>query len=163
MDVMEEMEQDLGRIGMMDVREEEREESRQERRKRERSGSGRYRLTGALGAKIFAFFLLALSGIAGVWGLAVCVNIGENGFYEGSLEEVLQRQLQSPAYSALYAIIGYLEAGDIREAEAYCRERNVDIELVQEEGGGEPVPDGRCGESAGHRSPFNEASAAAGK
>nr|WP_296440254.1 sensor histidine kinase [uncultured Acetatifactor sp.] len=137
MDVMEEMEQDLGRIGMMDVREEEREESRQERRKRERSGSGRYRLTGALGAKIFAFFLLALSGIAGVWGLAVCVNIGENGFYEGSLEEVLQRQLQSPAYSALYAIIGYLEAGDIREAEAYCRERNVDIELVQEEGGGE--------------------------
>ncbi len=110
------------------------------RRKKIRRGNERYRLTGALGAKIFAFFLLVVSGVVGFWGLLACVKIGENGFYEGSLEEVLEQQLQSPGASAIYRVAEYIESGYIKGAEEYCGERNVDVELVQENGrGGETV------------------------
>ncbi len=98
--------------------------------------SGRFRLTGCLGAKIVAFFLLALSGIIGFWGLIGCVHMAESGFYEGSLTDVLGRELQSPSSTAMFEVVGYIEQGDIMEAKAYCRERNVGVELIQEDAEG---------------------------
>ena len=98
--------------------------------------SGRFRLTGCLGAKIVAFFLLALSGIIGFWGLIGCVYMAESGFYEGSLTDVLGRELQSPSSTAMFEVVGYIEQGDIMEATAYCRERNVGVELIQEDAEG---------------------------
>ena len=97
-------------------------------------GQDKYRLTGALWAKIVAFILLFASVIAGGLGLLGCIFVGMEGFYEGSLEEVLARQLRSPSISAIYEAIGHIESGDIREAEAYCRERNVDLELCENRG-----------------------------
>lgn len=105
------------------------------RRKNDRGRQDRYRLTGALWAKIVAFILLGASGIVGILGLLGCIFVGMEGFYEGSLEEVLARQLRGSSISAIYEAIGYIESGDIREAEAYCRDRNVDLELVRENRG----------------------------
>ncbi len=105
------------------------------RRKNDSGRQDRYRLTGALWAKIVAFILLGASGIVGILGLLGCIFVGTEGFYEGSLEEVLARQLRGSSISAIYEAIGYIESGDIREAEAYCRDRNVDLELVRENRG----------------------------
>lgn len=106
-----------------------------DRVRQDRYRQDKYRLTGALWAKIVAFILLGASGIVGILGLLGCIFVGTEGFYEGSLEEVLARQLRGSSISAIYEAIGYIESGDIREAEVYCRDRNVDLELVRENRG----------------------------
>lgn len=98
---------------------------------------GRFRLTGSLVVKIAAFFLLVVSGAAGFVGLIACVSLEQNGFYEGNLEDVLARQLQAPNISAMYEVIGYIEIGDIKGAAAYCKDRNVDVEVIREGSKGE--------------------------
>nr|WP_304970495.1 sensor histidine kinase [uncultured Acetatifactor sp.] len=101
-------------------------------RKKRGRGEGRYRLTGSLGAKIVAFFLLAVSALIGIAALAGCICLEANDFYGNSLTEVLWRQLQGLASSAIYEIAGYIEQGDIRGAKTFCEGRNIDVELILE-------------------------------
>lgn len=108
-------------------------------RGRKRSGreKGRYRLTGSLGAKIVAFFLLAVSALVGIAALVGCIYLGEYDFYGSSLTEVLQRQFQGPASSVMWEVIGNIEQGDIKGAKAVCEDSNADVEVVLEDSRGE--------------------------
>ena len=131
-DMEEQEEKWEGRTEEQEKQEEKWEGRTGERRKRKEKREKQFHLTGSVPAKIIAFFLLAISCFGGVGMGILCIMLGTEGFYTGDLDTVLSENLWGMGCDAVYDVEVFLNQGLVKEAEEYCRDRNVDIELVEE-------------------------------
>ncbi len=96
-------------------------------------------ITGAMTAKIIAVILLILSCFAGLCGTGILVELWENGAYTYSLNKVLKMKMLDSSEGIIYRVQSYLARGELDAVEGYCREYNIDIELIKEEDGKENI------------------------
>lgn len=109
----------------------ERGEGKREKKRRR----GKRRLTGSLAAKIVAFFLLAIFCLAGLVSLFGSMYMGVYGFYTESWNDVLLDALSGMSVTAMNEVSHRVERGDVKLAEAYCEDRNIDFKLIWTEDG----------------------------
>lgn len=86
-------------------------------------------LTGSLVAKVAAFFLLVASLVLGAGSTVVIIAVAEYGFFTESQDAVLMDALWGNSVSAVYEVMGYLSRGEVGNAEIFCRNHNIDIEM----------------------------------
>lgn len=94
-----------------------------------RESEERKRLTGFMGAKVIAFFLLAASFVAGSMLAALCISCGEEGIFTKDLNDVLLENLQGKCTEAVASAAGFLSRGDLEGAEEVCRGKNIGISM----------------------------------
>lgn len=101
---------------------------------------GKKKLTGSFAAKVAAFFLLVISVFGAVAGgfFTLCfVREGVYQDYDHSGAAGLFLEEGYGTYMAdVYAVRDYLAAGEIRNAEAVCEGKNIDIALLDGEQAG---------------------------
>ena len=127
----EQEEQWEDRIKDMEKQEEQWEGRTGDRRRRKEKREKQFHLTGSVPAKIIAFFLLAISCFGGVGMGLLCILLGTEGFYTGDLDTVLSENLWGMGREAVYDVEMILNQGLVKEAEEYCGDRNIDIELAE--------------------------------
>lgn len=97
--------------------------------RRRRNRNREYRLTGSLGAKIVAFFLLAGSFLAGLAFTGLCIYMGVNNYYTGGRNAVIESAVKRESRNTLYDFVQLVEWGNMEEAGRLCEDKNIDIQL----------------------------------
>jgi len=104
------------------------EEKRAPKRRRKKE----WRFTGCLPAKIAAFFLLTISFLVGTVAIGFCIHLADYGIY--TLEDktdLLKDVLYTESKNILHRTMSYLAQGEVEEAAAFCRDKNIDIQMVE--------------------------------
>lgn len=89
----------------------------------------KYHVSHSLVAKVFAFFLMAVSFALGL-GMAILGIYAETeGYYTSALSEVLERELEDECVELLDRVKVFISGANIEGAERFCSEKNIDLEL----------------------------------
>ena len=92
-----------------------------------------FRLTGSMGAKIAAFFLLAASCLVGLGAGLMCLYMESRGFYTKNLDSVLMDIMSPLCHSFAYTAESYIEQGNMSAVAELCSESNFDMTLIHVE------------------------------
>ena len=108
----------------------EKQEAERDLEEKQRSKK-KFHLTGSLPAKIIAFFLLAISCFMGLGTTVLCMYLESEEFYTSDLNTVLAGTLRGMGRSTVNYVDSLLARGQVESAEEYCRDSNIDVELVK--------------------------------
>lgn len=89
----------------------------------------KYHVSHSLGAKVIAFFLMAVSFALGLGLAALGIYAETEGYYTSALSEVLERELEDECVELLDSVKVFISGANIEGAERFCGEKNIDVEL----------------------------------
>ena len=111
----------------------EAEEYRPVTREKKESRKKKFRLTGSMGAKILAFFLMVFGSAAGLASLFLCYVALEEEMYTESRDEVIRGVLRGSAYEVAYVVRECLESGYEKSALSYLEGINGEVAVLRTE------------------------------